>query len=326
MRYLANWAEIAAVALTMVCQAAETSLAIRNPQLGGVLDEQTRQLRIIEGVPGAANLMGSVSDAGAPILQAWFSPNAKRALVRVSGDTPGLAVADWNVQTVVLTRAESLTGLADLAAISPSAKAFTRALSGKIESWQIGAGTLQLLWTADAPDGLSALAVSDDGALIAAVVPDGIQVFQSSGRISTIAGKSAFGAMNFAHNSHAFLFGEETSGKALFFEDVLAQPSAELSWDVVAGEKLVGAGFSGDNQLLAFAASTETAGRVRVTNLAGQNMTVLDLDARPIGLYRALGNAVFQLSTSSKGTIYMLDADSPEARLVAVPGQEVVNE
>ena len=105
-----------------------------------------------------------------------------------------------------------------------------------------------------------------------------------------------------------------------------AQPSAELSWDVVAGEKLVGAGFSGDNQLLAFAAATETAGRVRVTNLAGQNMTVLDLDARPIGLYRALGNAVFQLSTSSKGTIYMLDADSPEARLVAVPGQEVVNE
>ncbi len=325
MRYLANWAGIAVVALTMVCQAAETSLAIRNPQLGGVLDEQTRQLRIIEGVPGAATL-GSVSDAGAPILQAWLSPNAKRAVVRISGDTPGLAVVDWNGQTLLITRAESLTGLADVAAISPSAKAFTRALSGKIESWQIGAGTLQLLWTADAPDGLSALAVSDDGALIAAVVPDGIQVFQSSGRISTVAGKSVFGAMNFAHNSHAFLLGEESSGKALFFEDVLVQASAELNWDVVPGEKLVGAGFSGDNQLLAFAASTETAGRVRVLSLAGQNMTLLDLTARPTGLYRALGNAVFQLSTSSKGTIYLLDADSPEARLVAVPGQEVVNE
>ncbi len=324
MRYLANLAGIAVVALTMVCHAAETSLAIRNPQLGGVLDEQSRKLRIIEGVPGAANL-GPVADAGAPILQAWLSPNAKRALVRVTGDTPGLAVADWNGETVTLMRSESLMGLADLAAISPSAKAFTRALSGKIESWQIGVGSLQLLWTADAPEGLSALAVSDDGELVATAFADGIQVFQSSGRISTVAGKSTFGAMSFAHNSHAFLFSEEAGGKALFFEDVLQAPT-ELNWDVVAGEKLVGAGFSGDNRLLAFAAATETAGRVRVSNLAGQEMTLLDVDARPIGLFRARGNAVFQLSTSSKGTIYLLDADSPEARLVTVPGQEVVNE
>ena len=324
MRYLAIWAEIVAVVMTTVCHAAETSWTIRNPQLGGVLDEQARQLRIVEGVPGAANL-GPVADVGSPILQAWLSPNAKRAVVRVSGTNPGLGVADWNGETVTLTRSESLAGSADLVAMSPSAKTFTRALSGKIESWQISAGALQLLWTTDAPDGLFALAISDDGELVAAATPDGILVLQSSGRNFNITGRAAFGAMNFAHNSHGFLFGEESTGKALFFEDVLHAP-VEISWDAVAGEKLVGAGFSGDNRILVFAATTETAGRVRVSNLAGQDMTLLDMDARPIGLFRAAGNAVFQFSTSSKGTLYLLDADSPEVRLAVVPGQEVVNE
>ena len=322
MRHLAIRIGTAFIVLVLSLQAAETGLGVRTPQLGAVLDEQSKQLRVIEGVPGAANL-GAGSAIGA-VEQAWISPQSKRALVRLGGETPGLAIVDWQEQFRIF-RSDALSGGADFAAISPSAKTFTRSIGGKIEAWQIGFGSLNLLWTADAPDGIAALAISDDGELVAVVAPGSVQVLQSAGRNSTVASMTAFGAMSFAHNSHAFLLGEETGGKALFFEDALGPAPSEILWEVASPESLIGISFSGDNRRIALALATETSGRVRLADILGQNMLVFDTESRPNGLFRAQGNAVFQLSSSSKGTIFLLDGDSPDPRLVTVPGLAEIN-
>ena len=273
-------------------------------------------------------MLGRTIATGSPIEQAWIVPQAKRALVRFSGK-PGLSVVDWNRSLQVLSTDELQTDGTAIAAISPSGTAFALLTDGGIESWRIDATGLARLWRADFSgdqNNPTSLAVSDDGELVAAALP-GRVVTAQSGFVSTIAEMESFGAMSFAHNSHAFLLGREKSNAVLLFDALPAQGNVEIQWEPVDTEKLTGLGFSGDNALIAIASATDNGGQIRLFNASdGRVKVAFETRSTPNGVYRAQGNAVFQMTTSAKATSTILDGDSAEPRLVTVAGQEISND
>ncbi len=311
-----------------LASAADNGLSIANPRLGGVFDEQAKQLRVVEGVPGSATL-GGVIDAGNSVDQAWIVPQAKRALVRFSGGT-GLAVVDWGESVQIFQSDDLKSASVTLAAISPSGKAFVVLADGGVESWAITATGLSRLWRSDlhADQGMPAsLAISDDGDLVAAMLSGRVTVIAQSGYQNTLAEMDVLGAMSFAHNSHAFALAREDSNSALLFDALPAQSNVEIKWESTETEKVAGLGFSGDNALIAIASETDTGGQVRLfTTSDGQVKTLLVTRTTPNGIFRATGNAVFQLTTSAKPVNTILDGDADEPRLVTVAGPEISND
>lgn len=307
---------------------ADNGLAIANPRLGSVLDEQSNQLRLVEGIPGSAAL-GGVITAGTPIEQAWIVPQAKRALVRFVGQS-GLAVIDWNGSPQILQAEDLKFEGAPVAAISPSGKAFGLFANGGLESWRIGASGLIRLWRANlnSENNPSSLAISDDGELVAAALPGRVVVVQAGAQsAATIAETESFGAMSFAHDSHSFVLGPESSNAVLLFDSLPGRSNVEIQWESTQPERLAGVGFSGDNAFIATASSTDTGGQIRLfTSSDGRAKAVFETRTTPNGIFRANGNAVFQLTTSAKATNSMLDGDVEEPRLVTVAGQEISND
>ena len=180
MKHLAiSMVPAALLAMMAASAAGETAPTIRTPQLGSVFEEQSRQIRLIEGVVGAASL-GRTVQIGASVEQAWIAPAAKRALVRLGGEAPRLALADWRNEVSVLG-SDLLPANADVVAFSPSGSAFALLAAEKLQVWAIEAGQLNLLWSADTPDG-TALAVDDGGAVVAAFGAGQVSLIQSGGR------------------------------------------------------------------------------------------------------------------------------------------------
>ena len=302
----------------------ETAASIRSPQLGGVFEEQSRQIRLIEGIAGAASL-GRVVATGAPVEQAWLAPQAKRALVRLGGDAPRLALIDWRNE-VTIAGSDVLPSNADAIAFSPSGVAFALLASNKVQVWSIDAGLIRLVWSADAPDS-TAVAVDDGASTVAMFGAGQLFIVDASGRNMPLQAMDAFGAMSFGYGSKQLAIAEANSAKVTIFSDVLGGASGEVVWDN-GGERITDLSFSGDNRQLVIATNTEQGGRVRVAALGGAKQFVVDTPVQIANLLPAQGNAVFQLTSLAKGIIYLIDADSDEPHLIAVPGIDsgVVNE
>ena len=298
----------------------ETAPAIRAPQLGGVFQEQTRQLRLIEGIAGAASL-GKAVAVGAPVEQAWLAPSARRAVVRLGGDSPRLAVADWRNEEIVMG-SDLLPSSADALALSPSATAFALLMAGKVQVWMIGAGQLSLIWSAEAPDATS-IAVNDSGSAVALFGVSKVTVMDSSGRSSVLMEMEQLGAMTLSTGSRFAVAGADSS-KATIFEDVFSGPGSEITWES-SGERVTALSFSGDNRQLIVGTSLEEGGSVRIASVDGRRQSAVSMPVPVLELLRAQGNAVYQISSSAKGIIYMIDADAVEPQVFVVPGIAGVN-
>lgn len=316
---------VALLAMMANTAVGETAASIRSPQLGGVFEEQSRQIRLIEGIAGAASL-GRVVAINTPVEQAWLAPQAKRAIVRLGGEAPRLALIDWRNEVIVVG-AELLPASADAVSFSPSGGVFALLGSNRVQVWLIEAGIIRLAWSADVPDA-TAVAV-DDGASTVAIFGAGqVSIMDASGRNFPLQAMDAFGAMSFGYGSKQLAIAEANSAKVTIFSDVFGGASGEVAWDG-GGERITDIGFSGDNRQLVIATNTEQGGRVRIANLNGVKQPfVVDTPVQIANLLPAQGNAVFQLTSLAKGIIYLIDADSDEPHLIAVPGVDagVVNE
>ena len=215
---------------------------------------------------------------------------------------------------------------ADAVSFSPSGVAFTVLASSRVQVWSIEAGLIRLAWSADAPDS-TAVAV-DDGASTVAIFGAGkVSIMDASGRNLPLQAMDAFGVMSFGNGSKQLAIAEANSARVTIFSDGFGGSSSEVSWDA-GGERITDLGFSGDNRQLVIATNTEQGGRVRIANLSGKQQFVVDSPVQIANLLPAQGNAVFQLTSLAKGIIYLIDADSDEPHLIAVPGVDsgVVNE
>jgi hypothetical protein len=158
----------------------------------------------------------------------------------------------------------------------------------------------------------AALAVSDDGAL---AISDGSGVMMQDGGTGwsrVFEGETP--AIAFRPGSRDLAVASPMSRTATLIAagGVRQLGPDRLEWPYALA-------FSGDGQRLVL---TQDPGSVALIEMETGDVSIIQCDFRPDGLYRLRGGTVFRLSDSAKGAIGVLDADHAEPRIVAIAAFE----
>jgi hypothetical protein len=291
--------------------AQSSSTTITEPVLGLVLDAGTQSIRTLAGIPAASRVGAMLSD-GTPLSAAAISSELAYALA-LDGAGNVLLVSQSGQQPLAGVRAG-----AKLVAVSPggTAAAVYYGDTGKASILTGMPDAPQVLRevTLDGPP--SALAVSDDGAGLAAVV--------------SLA----------ANQATVFYYSPDASGQGLLSDRqfpslefvpgsatlVMATQNAVYLYQGRQGLQLVTDQRDGVVNVVGAAASADGArvfigmasGQVAVRNLAASTQTVLSCSCQLAGLWRLRGKAVFRLNELGAGPLWVVDGDATQPRILFV--------
>ena len=297
------------------------STALAGPSLGFVFDPVSKSVRPLLGLASAAM-------RGAP-LQVPFALDRAEAAQR-GAFVLGIDQADSAVIAITTAGAQKLSGISaapDTVVFSPSATAAAlyhrdRAVVEILEGLPHRAALAASLNVAALPQSVTALAVSDDGLVLAAspTGPDAVVVY-AVGRHRAAAPVLTVGrvaGMTFLGSSEDALVADGAANLVYRLRDGAAPV-------VIAG---VGEGISTP---IVLAASADGK-RAMVANDGGAPLVLLDLVNRsaskascPCRVSAAepmAGNAVFRVTADSEPVMWILDADLPAPRFLFVPAAE----
>lgn len=295
--------------------AASTALAqsngsIAGPVLGMVFDGEAAAVRLIEGIPGAARL-GPAVDGASELSMAAVAANRGYALV-VKRSGPAAVVTGSG--TSLLTGAR--TG-ASQTLVSPRGTAAALVFDDPA-AIQVFTGmpeAPQLRRTIDLEGAPAAFALSDDGEVVLSVVRSrrggdvvyshrdgGPLVFYRARRVAAVA---------FVPGTHDALIAEPGAVK-IVSPDLGQQPAGS---DPDGDIAVVAAAPEGSRVFVA-----SRSGRVTIHDLRSGASSSVTCACAPNALAPLRGNAVFRLNESGEGPLWLLDADSPQARISFVAG------
>jgi hypothetical protein len=283
------------------------------PTLGYLFDSDTKSIRPLSGIPGAASLESGLA-VGSKLEKASISPNRKFAIAEIK-DGEHLLLVSWSGTAAT---AEPLDGApATAEQIAFSASGSTAALwtrdAHRIQLWK-GLPDHPSLYKEIETAELTALAVSDDGDAVAAATEAGL-VLAGAGR--TLASGN-FSGLAFLPGTHDLAAAERSLDQVLLISKVDSDPdTAQLASIQDGVAQPVALAFSAD------------ARKLIVANLRGRSVLSIDLESRAVlvtpcecqadGLYRAQGNSVFRLTNGSQDLIALFDGDSSEPRVLNIP-------
>jgi hypothetical protein len=312
--------------------------SIAGPSTGFVFDNSSHVLRGIRGIPGAS-LIGDPVDFGFAVAWASVSPSLDSALV---ADAKGaIHVFQLNRGTPVEYTIDGLAnnGLATAPHVvfSPAGTAAAVYGGGSVQMLKglpdapAIAGTLSLGHDYSSQVGTAAalgktrrstgepLAVSDDGAWLLLVSNGGLRVLGLAGDNRKLADVTAGTLAAFAPGGHDAAMMDPETGLALIHDvagasvlQILVGPGSNIGLPVAMA-------FSPDARTVfvaSAAARSVTAVDVTASAAAGASNT-LACDCTPNGLVRMGG--VFRLNEFGAGPLWLLDANSADAKLVFVP-------
>jgi hypothetical protein len=293
-----------------------TAQRIGGPGLGYVLDGQTRRMRPVSGIPGAASIGAPLPDQP-EIASAALSPRGDYAVVLLSGS---LLAGIWTPANAQVSKLPGVSAGASRVKLSPTGKSaalyFAESRRIQVVTGLPADPTAPREFSlAPLRSALGAFAVSDDGELLLCAEsesPAAVVAINASGAANRIALSSAATALAFAPNRHdAVLAGEREA-------ILVADPAGRAAIEALPAE-LAGAGaavFSDDGIRIYF--TLAQPGRVAVY-VAGSAAVVLDCDCNPVGLYRMGGAEAYRLSDYSGVALHLLDGESNPPRIVSVP-------
>ncbi|HXB68610.1 MAG TPA: hypothetical protein VNY05_10220 [Candidatus Acidoferrales bacterium] len=291
------------------------SNTITEPVLGSVFDAQTKTIRVLMGIPAAARV-GDSMDTGTPLVAVAISSQRAYALAVEAGTGAALLVSQSGRQVLPGVRAGALQ-----TAVSPrgTAAALYFGDSGKalILTGMPDAPQILREVTLDGPP--SVLAVSDDGAGLAAVVSltaNNATVFSYTpqGPGQALLSANRFPSLEFVPGSPTLLMATDT---AVYLYQ--ASQGLQLLTDQRDGiAAVVGAAASGDGTQVFIAMQS---GQVAVRDVAAATQTMLSCSCVPAGMWRLRGKAVFRLNELGDGPVWLVDGGAAEPRIlfVAVP-------
>ncbi|MGE5568940.1 MAG: hypothetical protein ACM3S5_07890 [Rhodospirillales bacterium] len=311
---------VAAALILLAWQAPAQGPAIRGPMLGYVFDPGAAAIRPILGIPGAATL-GAPLDLGEPILRAMISPRQDFALAVAASDSRVLAVS-------------LPSGTAEGCQCAPGPDRILFSPRGDAVALYYSAGArLHVLPRAGTvrggdfdlslfPGELTALAVSDSGAVLAAFSNGsaGAVYFLESGREPGLAlSLSRASALAFLPASSDALATDDVDDRLYLIRDPGGRAEVTLAAAVGDGVEKPTAvlGLEGSRALAA------AAGGLVITDLAAGASSVIECGFAPIDL-QALGGSVYGLAAPSPGPMWLLDGDAPGARVFFVPPDSFV--
>ncbi|MCZ2146301.1 MAG: hypothetical protein LC126_00830 [Bryobacterales bacterium] len=282
------------------------SVELSAPTLGYVFDQQSKSLVTVDGVPGAA-LLGGAVQIGVPIDWIAVAPNRRYGLGAREGQ-------------MVLVRLDGGTGMAapvDLPAgsvfFSPSGSAAAIYTGSRLEVYGGMPDNPNHLhsFAADLAGEGKEFAVSDDGN--AAIGVAGGELWRLSEDTGETLGTGFRGAAFLRRSQDLLALDGNGNRLVLFRKAQSGEPEEEeaegiakpLAFALSADERIA-AILLEDNALLLLNRDTHAAVRL---DLGG-------IDAQ--GVWRAEGNAVFQLARDASADIWIADGDAAAPRLAAV--------
>jgi hypothetical protein len=304
---------LCALALAGSAAAQSGSTAISQPVLGLVFDAGTQTVRPLMGIPSASQLGGALD--GTPLSAVAIASGAAYALALENGTGAALLVSQTGRQALAGVRAG-----AQLAAVSPlgTAAAVYYGDTGKASILTGLPDAPQVLGEITLDGAPSAMAVSDDGAALAAAI-------SLAANQSTVFSYSAGSAGQALLSAPLFPSLEFVPGGTTL---VIATQSAVYLYrsqglQLLADQRdglanVVGAAASGDGKRVFIGMQS---GQVAVRDLAASTQTLLTCSCQPAGMWRLRGNAVFRLNELGAGPLWVVEGDgaAPRILFVAVP-------
>lgn len=302
---------LCALLLAGSAAAQSNSTTVTAPVLGLVFDAGTQKVRTLMGIPAASQLGGTLD--GTPLAAVAISSGQAYALALEDGTGAALLVSQSGRQPLTGVRAG-----AQLAAVSPLGTA------AAVYFGDTGKASI-LTGLPDAPqikrevtlDGApSALAVSDDGASLAAVVSlaaNQATVFSYSpdGAGQALLSDRRFPSVEFVPGSTSLLMATQT---AVYLYQ--SRQGLQLLTDQRDGvTNIVGAAASGDGARVFIGMQS---GQVAVRDLAASTQTLLQCSCQPAGMWRLRGKAVFRLNELGAGPLWVVDGDAAAPRILFV--------
>ena len=305
---------LCALALAGSAAAQSGSTPITQPVLGLVFDAGAQTVRALTGIPAASQLGGPLD--GTPLSAVAIAPGQGYALALENGTGAALLVSQSGRQPLAGGRAG-----AQLAAVSPlgTAAALYYGDTGKasiLTGLPDAPQTLREITLDGAP---SAMAVSDDGAALAAVISLAANESTVFSYLAGSAGQALLSDRRFP--SLEFVSG----GTSL----VMATQAAVYLYQSHQGLQLLTDQRDGVANVVGAAASADGArvfismqsGQVAIRDLASSTQTLLTCSCQPVGMWRLRGKAVFRLNDPGTGPLWVVDGDgvAPRILFVAMP-------
>ena len=296
---------------------------VAEPISGFVFDGRARVLRPVLGIPGAA-LLGDPLEVGGALQAAYVAPRQDTALVVATG---GTRLVRLNGRTASPMAWEGLAGAPERVAFSPSGTAAAWYAGGRVHviaglpdapvtAGAVDLGSAERAFARFARRGrapAAAMAVSDDGRYLLAVVGGAVRLFGLAGENFSVLNVGAGAMVAFAPGGHDAAAADASSGIVLLrdvagtgAQRVLVAPDAAMAAPA-------GLAFTADGgRLLVAGASGVTA-----FDVGTGERSAIGCNCAPAGLF-PMGD-LFRLNEAGAAPLWLLDARQPDPRIVFVP-------
>ncbi|HEY7335295.1 MAG TPA: hypothetical protein VH639_10445 [Bryobacteraceae bacterium] len=275
-----------------------TRAQVGAPQLGYVADGT--RLRPVYGIPAAAAVLAPL-DYGHNFARMAISPRQDFAIASDADSGEVLLVSAASAATIPGTLLNP-----DRISISPrgSAAALWFSSAGRLQiiSGLPGSPSVRDVTTAFLNETPGAIAVSDDGAMAAGSLPDGLYSFGPNGEVNRIPMRERVGALAFYGASHDLAL----ATRLQIWKVANASPGAMSSLyraDLLAP---VGIALSSDNQRLTLA---QSSGRILTLDLSSGAASQTDCGCSPEGVF-PVGPSVFRITAFDGATFRVFDPSS----------------
>jgi hypothetical protein len=278
------------------------------PRLGYLYDADSRSLRAIAGVPGSASLESPLA-VSMKLSRAFVAPNRDYAIAQNTESENLFVVTDSGEMKTL----EGSPASADVVAYTSTGSIAAVYSQGRLQVWRNLPGSPELVRNVETAD-VRQLAVSDDGAVVAAVTEAGAVILGDDTR--TPLSIAAVRAISFLPNGHDLAIAEAESIQLIRSVDTEPEMSQLASAaDGVAEPAALAV--SADGRTLLVANTREAS--VLSIELESRSVKRIECESTPEGLFRLRGNAVFRLTGMSGEAVSVYDGDAEEPRVFSIP-------
>ena len=294
-------------ATTTLALAQPPGPSISLPSLGYVFDNNSKTIRLIAGVPGAASLDAPVS-AGTSLDSAFVNSRAQLAIA--NSKDGGVALVQWN-GTPQVTPLSSALSHVTLVAFSRSGDSAAISDGTTVEVWSGLTGTPSLGPTFSPNGGVTALAINASGTVAAADGSGSVVLLGDNARVLATGG--AWTALAFLPNGNDLLAADGAAQTLTLIQDV--QNTAAASVVLSVSEKPGALAVSADGS----EAALGLADNVTIVDLASGAANSITCNCQAASFDLLQGNLIARIIDAQTGSQLLLDADSAQPRIASLP-------